>query len=154
MEDVERIVIEPSERSLLTPKRRILIGWMAFSLLTGIVQVALIGVVGPDVSIVLILAETIGFGILILAWCKADSDERGEDLSSGWKFMLVFLGVLTLTAYLFKSRGFARGLLAVGYSLAFILGNFIFDYMIMIVLFLIRVAIFEAPLAMPHPRAR
>jgi len=46
MEDVERIVIEPSERSLLTPKRRILIGWMAFSLLTGIVQVALIGVVG------------------------------------------------------------------------------------------------------------
>lgn len=123
MEDVERIVIEPSERSLLTPKRRILIGWMAFSLLTGIVQVALIGVVGPDVSFVLILAETIGFGILILAWCKADSDERGEDLSSGWKFMLVFLGVLTLTAYLFKSRGFARGLLAVGYSLAFILGK-------------------------------
>jgi hypothetical protein len=131
MEEAEQIIEPaPERRAWLTAKRKILGGWIAWSLVMDVVQALLLRVVSQEMLLILFVIAAFGYGVLLLAWCRADSDERGEELSSGWKFMLVLLGFLTFIAYLFKTRGFVRGLLAIVYSLAFVIGVYILDIIV------------------------
>ena len=95
--------------------------------------------------LILALVEAIGFGVLILAWCKADSRESGEELTGGWTFMLVAFGVLALAAYLFKSRGFGKGLISLLYAAGFWIGmtvaNFVVGFATLMILAMMGVDI-------------
>jgi len=127
---------------LLTFKRKILIGIVMVSLVSGAADVVTGRIGAHQLDAVIFLASAIGYGILILSWCKADSQERGDELSSGWTPMLVVFGWLALIAYLFKSRGFAKGLLAVLYTFGFAIGTLVFDLIVLIIGLLAAVLIF------------
>lgn len=79
------------------------------------------------ISTALAVAVTLGYGIAILAWCRFDSRERGYPLSPRFAYAVVNFGTFSLIFYLFRSRGFARGLGSVAIFFAFLIALFIID---------------------------
>ena len=71
-------------------------------------------------------------------WSKLDSAERGEELSHGWTFVIVALGVFAFVPYLFKSRGFIKGIISVLYMLGFVLVAAIFYLIFMAIVIIIK----------------
>jgi hypothetical protein len=90
----------------------------------------------PPVSQIITFFTAIGYGIFILLWCSFDSRERNEDLGAGFRILLVIFGAFALLFYLFKSRGFKKGLISIGYLLLFLL--------ILVLVNTITIIIFEA----------
>lgn len=79
------------------------------------------------------LATAIGIGIFILWWCRVDSSERHYELKKGFSFLIVLFGAFALIFYLFKSRGFSNGLIALGYVLLILFGLMITNVLITVV---------------------
>jgi hypothetical protein len=75
-----------------------------------------------------------GYGIGILAWCKADSVERGDSLGSWFPYIIVLFGTLGFVYYLFRSRGFPKALASFGYFILFAVGTFVVSMVFGIVL--------------------
>ena len=73
------------------------------------------------------LATAISIGFFILWWCKLDSLERNYELKSGFRILIVLFGAFALMYYLFKSRGFRNGLVAVSYALLIFIGMIILN---------------------------
>ncbi len=96
-------------------KRNVIIGAIIFNILTNIVSLRYEG--SSSVEQILVFVSMVGTGFCILLWCNLDSAERSEKLGSGFRFLLVLFGVFALTFYFFKSRGFKRGSIAIGYLL-------------------------------------
>ncbi len=96
-------------------KRNVIIGAVIFNILINVVSLRFEGNFSVEQTLTFI--SVIGTGFCILLWCNLDSDERNEKLRAGFRFLLVLFGVFALIVYLFKSRGFKRGLIAVGYLL-------------------------------------
>jgi hypothetical protein len=139
----------PRERerlSWLTPSRKILLWFVGWSVLYVVERVFLATRMPPQYDAIPAIVFMLGYGVLMLAWAKADSEERGEELSSGWKFMMVFLGFFSLCAYLFKTRGFLRGLLSILYAIGFGVGLLVFEVIISIPLMLLNVFLFGGKL--------
>ena len=98
-------------------KRNVLIATIIFSILSGVISFWFEN--NPQIEQVFSLLTAIGYGILILIWCKIDSNERNENLGSGFRILLVIFGVFALIYYLFKSRGIKNGFISSGYALLF-----------------------------------
>ena len=64
---------------------------------------------------------------LFLRLCRLDSRERGYPLSPRFPYAVVIFGTLSLIFYLFRSRGFARGLGSAAIFFAFLIALFIID---------------------------
>lgn len=92
-------------------KRRILIAAAIFSVL--IAPPLILFDDGTAQARLFDLITISGYGILVLGWCYYDSLERDEPLGTGFRVLIVLLGVLPLFIYLIKSRGFKRGLLSI-----------------------------------------
>lgn len=75
----------------------------------------------PQISEIVSLFTAVGYGLLILMWCKIDSYQRGENLGAGFRFLVIIFGVLALVYYLFKSRGLKQDFISVAYALLFFL---------------------------------
>ena len=73
------------------------------------------------------LAAAISIGFFILWWCKIDSLERSYELKPGFRILIVLFGAFALIFYLFKSRGFRNGLVAVSYALLIFIGLIIIN---------------------------
>ena len=69
------------------------------------------------------LAATIfaalGFTVGVLIWCHIDARERGISLGGGFRILMILVMPVALIYYLFKSRGFAGGLVSIGWSIGF-----------------------------------
>ena len=61
----------------------------------------------------------IGFTVGVLIWCHIDARERGITLGQGFRIAVILLMPIALTYYLFRSRGFAGGLLGLLYAFGF-----------------------------------
>lgn len=96
-------------------KRNVIFGAVIFNILTNIV--ALRYESNSSVEQILLFVSMLGTGFCILLWCSLDTAERNEKLGAGFRFLLVLFGIFALIVYLFKSRGFKRGLTAFGYLL-------------------------------------
>ncbi len=97
-------------------KRIVLIAVSFFALFNTVI---LLVVDKPPYDQIVFALGSVGFGMLILWWCKIDSEERNINLGPGFRFLLILFGIFALIAYLFKSRGFKKGLIATGYTLLF-----------------------------------
>ncbi|HEV7700753.1 MAG TPA: hypothetical protein VGO43_11035 [Pyrinomonadaceae bacterium] len=133
------------QKGLLAPKRKILLAIVGWALLNTLAALFIEPRLAPQFGTIFLVIGAIGYGVLILAWAKADSHERGEELPSGWKFMLVVLGGFTLIAYFFKTRGFARGLLSIAYMIGFSVVAFLFSTIVAAVLLIISGMVFGFP---------
>jgi len=72
---------------------------------------------------ILTLLLAIGFNILIVFWCYYDSRERGEKPGRYFTLLVIIFGIFTLFYYFFKTRGFRRGLISIGRTIALFLGT-------------------------------
>lgn len=79
------------------------------------------------------LAFTIAFNLITVFWCSYDSIERGEKLSSGLILLTVIFGIFALFYYLFKTRGFRSGLIAIGKLLLLFIGFVLVSTVIQII---------------------
>lgn len=68
-----------------------------------------------------------GYGLAIYSWCQFDSRERGFQLSDWFSYLVVLFGTLALVYYLFRSRGFLRGLVALGLFILLIIGMLLIE---------------------------
>jgi len=133
MDNIE-VPTQPAESSpFFTTKRKALAGIMLWSVMNGIADLIIDHTGAAHLSVVVILIGAIGYGILILTWCKADSREHGEELGAGWNLYVLVFGVFALFAYLFKSRGLVRGFLGILYSLGFVVVMLIFDIIVVLI---------------------
>ena len=115
-----------------------LIGIILWGFVNGIADLVVEESGRPEYSIIPLLVGSIGYGVLLLMWSKQDSAERGEELSHGWTFVIVALGVFAFVPYLFKSRGFIKGIISVLYMLGFVLVAAIFYLIFMAIVIIIK----------------
>lgn len=113
---MENIGEAPQYSTESNSKRNILIGITVLSIVSAIASAVAEYGNEPAYNAVS-LFSTIGYGVGILLWCKADSNERN-------------IGIFTLIYYLFKSRGFKNGLISVGYTFLFILALLVVDIVV------------------------
>ena len=116
-------------------KRNVIIGAVIFNILINVVSLRFEG--NSSVEQILTFISVIGTGFCILLWCNLDSGERDEKLGTNFRFLLVLFGVFALIVYLFKSRGFKRGLIAVGYLLLVFAGYILASAVVLTVIGLI-----------------
>jgi len=127
----------------MNEKRRVLVGIAVFSVVSTIASV----LAEPNQSVysAISILTAVGFGVGILIWCKADSQERNIPLSSGFRIAVVIFGLFALIYYLFKSRGFKRGFVSTGYALLFGLILFMINVIVGTCMTLISMMIFGMP---------
>jgi hypothetical protein len=68
---------------------------------------------------ILDVVVTIGINIAAFAWCRVDSRQRGYELHKLFPFAIIVFGALALLYYLFRSRGFLRGLISIAWLLLY-----------------------------------
>ena len=98
------------------------------------------------ISTALAVAFTLGYGIAILGWCRLDSRERGFALSPRFPYAVVIFGTFSLIFYLFRSRGFARGLGSVSVFFASLIALFIIDTIFAVIVLVLISFITRTPL--------
>jgi hypothetical protein len=98
-------------------KGKVLIGAIIYSILSNMLSFWFEG--NNQIEQIISLPITIGYGVLTLFWCKMDADERNENVSARFRFLVVIFGVFALVYYLFKSRGLKKGFISFGYALLF-----------------------------------
>ncbi len=54
---------------------------------------------------------------LTFAWCHYDILERKQTLWTGWRLLIILLGIFALIIYLLKTRGFKQSLISIGWYL-------------------------------------
>jgi hypothetical protein len=123
-------------------KRNILIGIGVLSVVTLIAK--WLAVSSEAAYGAVSILSTVGFVVGMILWVHADAWERNMRLSRGFKIALILLGIFTLIYYLFKSRGFVAGIIAVGWLFLYIAALFILNAIVNVVLALIsdRLGIF------------
>ncbi len=98
------------------------------------------------ISSVLAIVFTFGYGLAILGWCRLDSRERGYPLSPRFAYAVVIFGTLSLIFYLFRSRGFAGGIRAAALFFASVIGLFIIDSIVAVIVIILMSVITGTPL--------
>ncbi len=87
----------------------------------------------------------IGYVVGTLIWCHIDARDRNVPLGQGFRILVILLGPIALIYYLFKSRGFTRGIISVAWMVGFILTIFVIATIENIILALIsdRLGLFQ-----------
>ena len=116
---------------------------MAESLLIAASSIA--SLYAPEFSFIPILAVGLAWGIGVFAWCKIDAEERGEQLRSSQKTVLVLLSGFGLIHYLLATRGVKRGLISLGWALLFWIGTSVITFIINVVLLAVILLIVGDP---------
>jgi hypothetical protein len=116
-------------------KRNVLIAITALVVASSIA--GWLAVVSEPVYSAVAIFTALGYTVGTLIWCHIDARERGISLGPGFRFLAILLGPLALIYYLFRSRGFARGFIAVGWMLAFVVILFVVNIVVNVVLALI-----------------
>lgn len=81
--------------------------------------------------------SAVGWAVGILLWVKVDSDERGAEVSSGFRIALIILGIFAFSYYLIKTRGFVGGLKAIGWTLLYFIMFLVINLVIAMIVFTI-----------------
>ena len=131
------------------PGRLVLVQVLIFTALIGMLEVGFAS--DRYVSTTLSVINVLGWGIGMLAWCKADARERGYLLHGKFPLAIVLFGTFTLIYYLFRSRGFGRGLIGVGLFLLFVIAMHFIAAVFMVLVVVLKLLIFHQPLAQPAP---
>jgi hypothetical protein len=98
----------------LHPKIIVLMAFAIASFLSGMAdQYFYPGVSFPPTSV----AYAVVGSLLIFAWYRLDSDQRGYRRSIGLNIGVIAIALIGLPYYLFRSRGAKRGLIATGVAL-------------------------------------
>jgi hypothetical protein len=79
----------------------------------------------------------VGYVVALILWIHADARERNIPLSAGFRLAVIFLGLFTLTYYLFRSRGFKGGFISIGWLLLYFIALLVLSIIVNIVLALI-----------------
>src|SRR6187401_1455467 len=87
-----------------TPKRKILAEVLVFTIAVEVLAMVFGG--NRYLSAIIAVINVFGWGLGLLAWCKADSRVRGYQLHRSFPLAVVLFGQLALLYYLFRSRGF------------------------------------------------
>ncbi len=112
--------MEIAQSNNLKPKTVVLL----IGIVLMILNTALPGFI-PEISFsqqIITLLFAVGFNVLTVFWCVYDSRERDEETGRYFTLSVVIFGVFALFYYLFKTRGFKLGLIAIGKFTAFFLG--------------------------------
>lgn len=79
----------------------------------------------PEISVsqqIITFLFAVGFNVLTVFWCVYDSRERGEETGRYFTLSVVIFGVFALFYYLFNTRGFKLGVIAIGKFIALFFG--------------------------------
>ena len=98
-------------------KRNVLIGILVLSVASNFAQ--WLAVVSEPLYSAVSILTAIGYTVGTLIWCHIDAQERNINLGPGFRILLIVLGPIALIYYLFKSRGFFRGFISLGWMTAF-----------------------------------
>jgi len=83
------------------------------------------------------LVFAVFFTIAVYFWCQIDAHEQGAKLSPFFGIAVLFFGPFAVMYYFFRTRGFQRGLVSIGWMLLFGLAVFIASFIELIFLSLI-----------------
>ncbi|HTK38439.1 MAG TPA: hypothetical protein VL325_08100 [Pyrinomonadaceae bacterium] len=114
---------ELAELSYRTRKRNVLLGVLVMMVTSTLADWVFAG--NGIASSLISIFTGVGGSVAVLLWCMIDSEERDIKLGPGFRILTVLFGVFCLIYYLFKSRGFTRGLVSTGYSILFFILLFI-----------------------------
>ena len=64
----------------------------------------------------------IALNFLVFAWCHYDSAERDDSFTTGWRFLVIILGIIALFIYFFKTRDTKQAFIAIGWFWLIALG--------------------------------
>ncbi|MEP7076131.1 MAG: hypothetical protein ABI878_09985 [Acidobacteriota bacterium] len=65
------------------------------------------------------LVFAVFFGIAIFLWCQIDAEERGVKVGTLFAIGVLLFGPFAVMYYFFRTRGFQRGLISIGWMLLF-----------------------------------
>ena len=99
-------------------KRDVLIGALVWNAVGTIATWIATGA-GPVYEGVAIV-QAVGNAVATLLWCHIDAAEHDIKLGPGFRLLVIFLSPLALIYYLFRSRGFRQGLVAIARAIAFV----------------------------------
>ena|SRR2546422_11110501 len=80
---------------------------------------------GPERGSALLTLHAISSLVLVLAWFWIDARDRGYKASIVLRVAMLFLAVVALPYYLFRSRGFVGGLKSLGLSILVFAGTMV-----------------------------
>ena len=83
------------------------------------------------------LVFAVFFTVAVFLWCQIDARERGAAVGPFFAIGLLVFGPFAVMYYLFRTRGFQRGLVAIAWMLFFGLVVFIASFIELIILSLI-----------------
>ena len=110
--------------SISTEKRWLLFVVLPISMLVYVLLIPLVDAsagAAKLVDIVFIILENLA----VFIWCGLDSRERGYKLHRLFGFAVIFLGLVALVYYLFRSRGLRGGFVSFGWLLVYIIGCYV-----------------------------
>ena len=81
-----------------------------------------------------------GSNLMAYMWCRIDSDERGYKLHRLFTYAIIIFGVLALLYYIFRSRGFGRGVGAVVALIIYVACTYIAVSIVALVILLVLMA--------------
>jgi len=106
---------------IYTPKRLIILVAYLSLILIAVLPLFLDPKSNGFLLIELLALLVINFSFIF--WVSADVRERGTELGKNWSYVFVFFGYLAIFPYLLRTRGFARGSLAIAGLLGVIAGG-------------------------------
>ena len=145
METEDQIV----PRRWWTEKRTVLAEVLMFSIAVTIITLVFDRNVYVETVVTVVYA--LGLGVGILAWCRIDALERENMLSRHFSYAVIVFGNLSLIYYLFRTRGFLKGLAGVGYFVLFLIVMFAVDLVVMIPVLIVMTAFAPHPELPPAP---
>ena len=110
----------PGHNSSSTEKRQILFIYIPVLAFVSLLVDMMLGT--NQIVSVFDLAAGIALNFLGLMWAKVDAGERRYELSRYFTVAVLLLGVFAIVYYLFKSRGFEKGLAATGLMVVYFIG--------------------------------
>ena len=110
----------PGHNSPITDKRTILYIYIPVLAFVSLLVDMILGT--NQIVGVFDLAAGIALNVLGLMWAKIDAAERRYELSPHFTLAVVLLGFVAIIYYLFKSRGFEKGLAATGLMVLYFIG--------------------------------
>jgi hypothetical protein len=110
----------PGHNSSSTEKRQILFVYIPVLAFVSLLVDMMLGT--NQIVGIFDLAAGIALNVLGLMWARIDAGERRYELSQYFTVAVILLGVFAIAYYLFRSRGFEKGLAATGLMILYFIG--------------------------------
>jgi hypothetical protein len=110
----------PGHNSSATEKHQILFIYVPVLAFVSLLVDMILGT--NQIVAVFDLAAGIALNVLGLMWARIDAGERRYELSRYFTVAVILLGVFAIAYYLFRSRGFEKGLASTGLLVLYLIG--------------------------------